>query len=65
MLNEIGELSGFLWHLLDEKGPQSLAQLKKLTGKDEFTLTAAIGWLAREDKLEITKSARAVKISLK
>lgn len=65
MKNEIGELAGSIWQVLNSKGPQTLAQLKKLSNKNDFFTHAAIGWLAREEKLDIIKSGNSFKISLK
>ncbi len=65
MKNEIGELAGNVWELLNKKGPMTLTQLKKSVNKNDFTLHAAIGWLAREDKLDFIKSGNSVKINLK
>ena len=65
MKNEIGILAGNVWGILNKKGPMTLTQLKKLVNEKDFTLHAAIGWLAREDKLEFQKSGNSIKIILK
>ena len=65
MINEIGELSGTVWQKLNEKGPMTVTQLKNLLKTDDFILAAAIGWLAREDKLVLKKSGKSIKTSLK
>ncbi|MBN2413690.1 winged helix-turn-helix domain-containing protein [candidate division KSB1 bacterium] len=65
MKNEIGVLAGNVWELLNKKGPMTLTQLKKLVNSNDFTLHAAIGWLAREDKLDFQKSGNSIKINLK
>ena len=62
---EIGHVAGDLWHLLDKEGGQSLAGIKKATRASNELILAAIGWLAREDKLEFTTNGRTVKISLR
>ena len=61
----IGETAGKVWHELNEKGEKSVAQLRKETGVDAFSLNAAIGWLAREDKVVLSKARNSVKVSLK
>jgi hypothetical protein len=48
----IGEDAGTLWRLLSEQGPLSLLRLKKLTLLDEQRVLLALGWLAREDKVD-------------
>ena len=62
---QIGQVAGDVWHLLDKEGGQSLTALKKATGATSELVLAAIGWLAREDKLEFTTSGRTVKITLR
>jgi hypothetical protein len=62
---QIGHVAGDVWHSLDKDGGQNLAALKKATGASDELVLAAIGWLAREDKLEFTASGKTVKISLR
>ncbi len=63
--HQVGETAGQVWQLLNSEGPQTLAQLKKkLNGTSEL-LDFAIGWLAREDKIEITAEKKTVRIQLK
>ena len=62
---QIGNAAGEVWRLLDQGGKHSLAQLKKkFSGSDEL-LGFAVGWLAREDKLEIFKEKRTLVLRLK
>ena len=46
------------------KGPQSYAQLVKATGASRDLVMQAVGWLAREDKLEF-EEGRTLKVTLK
>jgi hypothetical protein len=62
---QIGHVAGDLWHLLDKDGGQSLASIKKAANAPDELILAAIGWLAREDKLDFTTSGRTLKISLR
>ncbi len=64
MKNEIGVLAGSVWSLLNEKGPLSLTQLKTATKETDFLVAAAVGWLAREDKVEFEKTGKVIKIKL-
>src|SRR5262245_21051736 len=48
---EIGHVAGEVWAAL-EKGEQSIAGLKKAVGAPADMVLAAVGWLAREDKIE-------------
>ena len=46
-----GEQAGAVWQVLHEKGPLSESELLTLTHFKEQQLYAAIGWLARENKV--------------
>jgi hypothetical protein len=62
---QVGETAGKVWHALSSAGPQTLAQLKKrLNGSSEL-LNFALGWLAREDKIEIIQDKRSFRVRLK
>ncbi|MBN1997687.1 winged helix-turn-helix domain-containing protein [candidate division KSB1 bacterium] len=65
MIPEIGEQAGAIWHILNANGEMTLAQIKKETEVSDFLITTALGWLAREGKINITKSGKSVKVSLK
>jgi hypothetical protein len=65
MKEYVGDAAGEVWHLLNQSGPQTLAQLKKkLNGSSELT-DFAVGWLAREDKVEILKERKSILLRLK
>lgn len=49
----IGFWAGEVWNALNEAEALGLKQLKKVTKLKEKELYAAIGWLAREDKVVI------------
>lgn len=62
---QVGEAAGEVWRLLNQGGPQTLAQLKKkLNGSSEL-VGFAVGWLAREDKLEFYKEKRSIVVRLR
>jgi len=62
---QVGDAAGEVWYLLNQGGPQTLAQLKKkLNGSSEL-LGFAVGWLAREDKLEILQEKRSILLRLR
>ena len=51
--------------MLSSDGPLTVAQLKKkLNGTGEL-VPLALGWLAREDKIDILKEKKTVRVSLK
>lgn len=62
---QVGEMAGKVWNLLNDRGPQTLAQLKKsLDGAGEL-VGFAVGWLAREDKVEIRVEKKSFRLQLK
>jgi hypothetical protein len=62
---DIGLVAGEIWGLLTTSDGLSLAAIKKAIAAPADVVIAAVGWLAREDKLEFTSSGRTLKISLK
>jgi uncharacterized protein HemY len=65
MVPKVGEAAGKVWHTLKADGEMSIAQLKKKLGADDKTLWMALGWLAREDKLNFNQVKNTLKVSLK
>jgi hypothetical protein len=61
---EIGHVAGEVWAAL-EKGEQAIAGLKKTVNAPADMILAAVGWLAREDKIEFRTSGATVKIALR
>lgn len=62
---EIGETAGKVWQLLNSEGPQTLAQIKKKVSSTGELVSLALGWLAREGKVEIKQDKKSYKVSLK
>lgn len=61
----VGETAGKIWETLSNDGPLTVTQLKKkLNGTGEL-IPLALGWLAREDKIEILQEKKTVRVSLK
>ncbi len=65
MNEEIGTMAGAIWHALEENGGTTLAKLKKQLNAQTPVFDWAIGWLAREDKIDIVQSGRSFWVSLK
>lgn len=59
---QVGESAGKVWHLLNRDGPQTLAELKEKLSLTSELLSFAIGWLAREDKVDITQEKRSFRV---
>ena len=51
MKEKIGNNAGCVWKVLDAQGTKSVKELKKITKLVDKEIYAAIGWLAREEKL--------------
>jgi len=62
---DVGAVAGEIWALLSQSDGQTLAALKKSIHAPADVVVAAVGWLAREDKLTFVASGRALKITLK
>lgn len=56
MITRIGITAGDIWHLLDNKGPMMLSDIKKNLDSRPDIVIMSVGWLAREGhvRLEIT-----------
>jgi winged helix-turn-helix protein DUF2582 len=54
-----------IWHALNDRGELSLAKLKKEVNGTTPVFDWAIGWLAREDKVVITREKRTLRVCLK
>lgn len=62
---QVGVTAGEVWHQLSADGPQTLTQLKKkLNGKGDM-VNFALGWLAREDKVDIFAEKKNFRVQLK
>ena len=63
--NHIGETAGKIWDYLNSNGNASVAKLRKAVDADAFGVDAAIGWLAREDKVDLNKKGNSVQVFLR
>jgi hypothetical protein len=64
-LEQIGQTAGLVWHALDEHGPQSVTKLAKMVSAPRDIVMQAVGWLAREEKLDINETRRGRIVSLR
>jgi hypothetical protein len=65
IIHQIGQTAGAVWRTLAEQGPLSLAKVVERVGGNRDLVLQAIGWLAREGKLEIAETKRGRIISLR
>ncbi|WP_321335483.1 winged helix-turn-helix domain-containing protein [uncultured Bacteroides sp.] len=61
---EIGCNAGKIWQLLSNNANWSYDELKKKSGLKDKELGAALGWLARENKIEFEKEGDELYIYL-
>ena len=62
---QVGVTAGKIWQTLATGGPLTVTQLKKkLNGEGEL-LNFALGWLAREDKIELVPEKKSFRVQLR
>ena len=61
----IGQTAGDVWQMLSINDSLSLAKLAKSIDAPRDVVMQAVGWLAREDKIEIEETKRGRFIRLK
>lgn len=49
---QIGTNAGIVWRILSDNAHWDYEKLKEVSGLSDRDLNAAIGWLAREDKID-------------
>ena len=54
--HEIGANAGKVWHLLSNNTKWDITKLEEASGLNDIELFAAIGWLARENKIDFDTS---------
>jgi len=62
---QVGETAGRIWHLLNDEGPQTFPQLKKKLNGSGEVVSFALGWLAREDKVDISQEKKNITVALR
>ena len=65
MNEDIGAAAGRIWEALNTKGELTPAQLQKAAEVEEPLLNWALGWLAREDKVDFVRDKRGLRVRLK
>ena len=60
-INNIGNNAGLVWNALNANGKMTETKLKKETGLASADFFAALGWLAREGKLNVVTETRCGK----
>jgi len=60
----IGQIAGEVWNFLEEKGESSLTAVNDAIDSPRSRVNMAIGWLAREGKLEFVEEGRGVSVKI-
>lgn len=61
----IGETAGSIWHTLEENGPLTVTKLVKSVDAPRDVVMQALGWLAREDKIDVRETNRSKIVALR
>ena len=64
MKEKVIESAGKVWRYLGQNGQTNVGQLPKALKDKEEVVLQALGWLAREDKIEYTVKNRRTFVSL-
>ena len=51
LTHEIGPVAGIIWKIIDIWDEVDITSIKKLSAADEKNIYSALGWLAREEKI--------------
>jgi len=61
----IGETAGQVWHLLNSDGPQTLPQVRRKLNETSPFVDFAVGWLVREEKIDIDQEKKSLRLRVK
>jgi hypothetical protein len=64
MKDKVIETAGKTWRFLGQNGQTSVSQLSKVLKEKDEVVLQALGWLAREDKIDYTIKNRRTFVSL-
>jgi len=65
MQKQIGDAAGIIWKYLDQHTESTLSELKQATKLSEQLVLMGLGWLAREEKLDVVQDKKGLKVSLR
>lgn len=65
MQDRIGEVAGYVWDFLDDRGEASVTSIVKAIEVPNTKVYMAIGWLAHENKVKFEESGRGQRVRLK
>lgn len=65
MMDEISRVPGKIWEYLDKNGESTVYKMKKDLNIPDSMIYIGIGWLVKENKLNIRRDGGSIKVSLK
>lgn len=65
MQERIGELAGYVWRYVEDEEECSVSEVSGEVDAPRSKVCMAIGWLAREDKIEFNTEGRGSTLRLK
>ena len=64
MKTKIGRIAGKIWEILHTSGEMNITQLPIILNEKTSEVYQAVGWLAREDKIEYRSEKGKTYVSL-
>ena len=64
MKEKIGATAGKIWKILQKKDKIAISQLPQVMNEKAILVNQALGWLAREDKIEYLAEGKKTLVSL-
>lgn len=64
MKEKIGSVAGDIWHILKERNEIPISEIPRILNERSMIVNQAIGWLARENKLEFRIEGTKIFVSL-
>jgi len=65
MKEVVGQTAGRVWELLHKNHEMTISQLPKALKQKDTVVYQAVGWLAREDKIEYHTKGKKTTLSIK
>lgn len=64
MKQQVGDVAGAIWRVLHEKDKVALSSLPQMIREKEAVAFQAVGWLAREDKIQYQTEGKITFVAL-
>lgn len=64
MKHDININAGTIWRIVSERKRLPLKEIQKMTGYNETMMLFALGWLAKEEKVELKDNEGTVYVEL-